>query len=194
MRVYAVRDILKGEEICFNYYGDTLLAMRDISGDSPPTIQELRDDLKSQQTVDAFICYCELCQMEDELKLEEINDYRIKFWKLEKNLYQTQSDSLQYVRLCHEMLDHINSIETLHLFWTDFYARKGLAAALMAKEKDEAKYFLEQYYNSTVIRKGEGSPSLVIVRQYQDLIDFDDLEDTKATPFFREVHKEMHHC
>ena len=190
MRVFAIRDILKGEEICFTYYGDNLLAKRDISDDTPPTIQELKVPLK----VAPFTCYCELCQMEDESKLEEINNYRIKFWKLEKKLYQTESGSLQYIKLCHEMLDHINCSETLHLVWTDFYSRKGFLAALLAKEKEEAKYFSEQYYKSIVIRQGEDSPRAAMTKTYQLLIDYDDLEDTDASPFFRELLKEMHHC
>ena len=89
------------------------------------------------------------------------------------------------------MLDHIKSGGTLHLYWTDLYARQGLSAALLHKKKDEVKYFLEQYYENVVIRKGEDSPSAICARNYHFLIDFDHLEDTDDASFFRELQKEL---
>ena len=177
LRVYAVRDIVKGEEICISYYGDNFLAIRDTPNDTPPIIQDLK--VAKGLSVTPFVCYCKLCQMEDETVLEEMNDYRIKFWKLQKKFYQAQPGSLQYIRICHEVLDYINSNGRLHLFWTDFFSRKGLGSALMVKEKDEAKYFLKQYHESAVIRKGKDSPSAVVARQCQILIESDDLEKTE---------------
>ena len=39
LRVFAVKEIMEGEEICFSYKGDTFLGPKDLSSDTPPSIQ-----------------------------------------------------------------------------------------------------------------------------------------------------------
>ena len=70
IRLYATRNIMKGEEITFSYYGDSL-GRTGISHDSPQTIQQLKDDLNSLMCALPFTCYCEFCQMEDKKKLKD---------------------------------------------------------------------------------------------------------------------------
>ena len=188
IRLYATRDIMKGEEITFSYCGDSL-GRTGISYDSPKTIQEMKVYLKSLINSLSFVCYCEFCQIEDKKKLEEMYDFRHKFSKLqkkikEKNGLPSKQGYHEYIRNCRKMLDHINSSNELHLFWTIFYSKKGMTAAFAARDRIESIYFLKQYYESVVIRNGKGSAIPIMVKLVLDHNKVDENGDTDLNSFF----------
>ena len=198
LRVLAVKDIKEGEEICFTYFGDTIFGIKDLSDDAPPTIQAMKEDFKSHKAVPKFKCMCWLCTTNDKRKLQEINEFRTKFWKLEKKFYQTKPPSQEYLQICRELLEHINSGDTLHLSWTDFYARKGSSAAILAKNTEQLKFFMEEYHKAVVIRRGEDCLSARVAKDYiklanTGLLDSLGMPEVEDASFYKDVLKEMHH-
>ena len=99
--------------------------------------------------------------------------------------------------MCRELLDHINSGNTLHLSLTDFYARKGAATAMLTKNTDPIKFFIEEYHKTVVIRRGEDTVSAKVTEQVNMLANieglFDSLPEVEHASFFKEALKEMHH-
>lgn len=196
LRVFAVRNIMEGEEICFTYHGDTLLAIKDLSKDTPPTIEAMKEEVKSKKAVMSFDCKCWLCTTDDQRRLQEINDYRIKFWKLGRKFYRTKALSQEYIQMCRELLEHINSGDTLHLSVTDFYARKGTMAAMLTKNSNQVKFFIEEYHKAKVIRRGEDTVSAKDTEHVNILANmeglFDSLPEVENASFYKEFLKKMH--
>ena len=179
---------MKGEEITFSYYGDSL-GRTGISHDSPQTTQQLKVDLNSLMTGLSFTCYCEFCQMEDKKKLDEINNFHNKFSKLAKKIKQknelpTKQGYHEYIRNCRKILEHINSGDDLHLFLTGFYSKKGLTAAYSARDRTESIYFLKQYYETVVIRNGKDSGIPIMVKLALDHNKVDENGDIDLNSFF----------
>ena len=82
------------------------------------------------------------------------------------------------------MLDHINSGNELHLFWTIFYSKKGLTAAFAARDRTESIYFLKLYYESVIIRNGKGSAIPIMVKLVLDHNKVDKNGDIDLNSFF----------
>ena len=199
LRVFAVKEIMEGEEICFSYKGDTFLGTNDLSDDTPPSIEAMREAMKSEKYVPKFRCFCWLCTSEDQEKLDQLNNYRIKFWKLEKRFYRTKPPSQEYLKIGRELLEHINSGDSLHISWTDFYARKGMSAALLANNHDHARFFLNEYSKVVKIRRSEDSLSAKMANDYSKLYNVEglmeslELGELENASFYQEVLKQMHH-
>ena len=155
--------------------------------------------MKSEKSVPKFRCFCWICTSEDQEKLEQLNNFRIKFWKLERRFYQTKPSSQEYLRICRELLEHINSGNSLHISWTDFYTRKAMSAALLANNHHQARFFLNEYSKVVKIRRGEDSLSAKMANDYRMLYNVEglmeslELGELENASFFREVLKEMHH-
>jgi len=154
VRISAVRNILKDEELCISYIRDPYCF--EVSHNKHPTIENIRDYLKINY---GFDCICELCSMNEEQR-EEINRHRIKYMELYKRIdaSPTLSDSNQ-INLLLELFEEMEKGKVFSLDLTSHYAIAGFRSAMMCKDYKNADYFINKAYDAKLIAEGEESPT-----------------------------------
>ena len=153
LRIYALRDIKAGIELCTTY--------SHFNG----TIDRIREELKEKWRFD---CECTLCNMKDHEKRQEVETYRLKYWamydKLEIPSNLNHLERLAEVNLIFEVMKKGEMLEqglkSMHSF-------EGFRSALGCKQRLEANYYIEQAYQANLIAEGEFSQK---TKQYLDLM------------------------
>jgi len=142
-RAVAVQNIEKGEELCTSY---SLLTS---------SISETRKELRSKFQFD---CNCRLCTSKDPNTFEVIEKNRILYGKLDSSLDRTGRGNHK------ERLQNIEQIfsamETGQLSFPGLVARNafdGFQAALLDKNRMEAKRYIDQAYEANLIAEGKDS-------------------------------------
>lgn len=162
LRIYALRDIKSGIELCTTY------------SHFDGTINRIREELKEKWRFD---CECTLCNMKDHEKRQEVETNRLKYWamydKLEIPSNLNHLERLAEINLIFEVMEKGEMLEqglkSMHFF-------EGFRSALVCKQRLKANYYIEQAYQANLIAEGEFSPK---TKQYLDLI-----ENPQNDPYF----------
>jgi len=142
-RAVAVQNIEKGEELCISY---SLLTS---------SISETRKELRSKFQFD---CNCRLCSSKDPNAFEVIEQNRILYGKLDDSLDRTghgnHKERLQKIRQI------FSAMEAGKLYFPVLIARyafDGFQAALLDKNRMEAKRYIDHAYEANLIAEGKDS-------------------------------------
>ena len=162
LRIYALRDIKEGMELCTTY------------SNFDGTIDRIREELKEKWRFD---CECTLCNMKDHEKRQEVETYRLKYWamcdKLEMPSNLSHLERLAEVSLIFDVMEKGEMLEqglkSMHSF-------EGFRSALVCKQRLKAKYYIEQAYRANLIAEGEFSQK---TKQYLDL-----MKNPQNDPYF----------
>jgi len=162
VRISAVRNILKGEELCISYIRDPYCF--EVSHNKHPTIENIKDYLKFSY---GFDCICELCSMNEEQR-EEIDRHRMKYMELYNRIdgFPTLSDSNQ-LNLLLELFEEMEKGKVFSLDLTSHYAIMGFRSAMICKDYKNSDYFINKAYDAKLIAEGEESPT---TKQYFSML------------------------
>merc|ERR1712060_592540 len=163
MRVYAIQDIAKDEEICIEYVD---MRIHNV----PPTINLVKEILRSRW---GFDCICELCGNLDEKRREEIENHRISYWLLYKNSEKNKSfDTIQEagmtIKFHEDLLQQMSKAkrfsvrDRMEYAFTGLLTIKGNSKWYRSKPNDrkrKAKYFYQVAEEALLICEGNDGPS-----------------------------------
>ena len=151
-RIFAVKDIQKGEELCMDYGG---------YGSRFSSLKDRKEMLKDQYDFD---CVCELCTM-DECKYREIESARVRFKKLEEQIPKTTDPRIvgSLIKERFEMMEKgllmFPSLVALHAN-DSFQLANGLG------NQEEARRFAKMAYDSLVIIYGKNNSRSKLYKLY----------------------------
>lgn len=145
-RIFAVRNIKKGEELCITYI--------DWSKNSYGQ-GKARLKLKC-----GFECMCEICDRQNEKKRLEFAIFWETYNRLDKqigvsDLFISPSENLEAVD------EILNAMEEFGWMWHSLIARNaydGFQLALVCRHRRKANRFIKQAYEANMIAEGEYSP------------------------------------
>ena len=184
LRIYAVRDIAKEEEICIEYY--------DLGAyDEPPTIKHVNEELMTSWKFD---CKCELCGNDDVKTRKEIEKHRILYWKLLQKMDKKDMPPQMQADLCMAILTQMNHAKHWSPLDRANYGTMGFVAmmkvfAKLPQTPEEIKqagrqtmehgkrvvllsdYFIKVQKDAYLITEGEDGPHSFLWNKYGNLID-----------------------
>lgn len=167
MRVYAIQDIAKDEEICLDYV-DMKIGLPKIDN-PPPNLNMVKEILQSRWEFD---CNCELCGNPDKEMREEIVKHRISYWQLFQNfalsfkdftLLDTE-DALIDVELSEKLLQQMSKAKQYSVRDKLLYAMNGLSVVMVknvwspTERKRKARYFYQISEEALLICEGIDGP------------------------------------
>ena len=153
-RIYAVKDIQKGEELSIDYGG---------YGSRFSTLKERQEMLLDKYD---FTCECELCTMDND-KYNEIESARVRYKRLEEQIPKTTDPQTigSLIKERYEMMEKgqlmIPSLVALHAN-DSFQLANGLG------NQEEARRYAKMAYDSLVIKYGKDNPRSKLYRLYLD--------------------------
>lgn len=140
-RVYAVRNIQKGEELCTAYV--SLFDSHDVR----------RKKLEERY---GFECTCRLCEM-NLAERSEIENARIKYKELEREITSTPNPE-HILRLMKEKYLLMSSGQIMFPRFIRMHAFDCIQLALAFGNLDEANKYIEKGYQATLIEEGKKGP------------------------------------
>ena len=151
LRIAAIRDIKKGEELCYAYLSF------DKSFGMPPTVENVKEYLKAGY---GFDCNCELCSLKDKEVLKKIESHRVKYWKLTQKIENIANDisPTDLLSHYHDLFEHMENGKLFCPGSISLHATIGFKIALTCKQYEKADYYIKQAYNASVINLGDDHP------------------------------------
>ena len=153
-RIYAIKDIKKGEELCLDYGG---------YGSRFSSLMDRQNMLKDKYD---FVCHCELCTMNED-KYKVIESARVRYKKIEEQIPKTTDPQMvgSLIKERYEMMEKgqlmIPSLLALHAN-DSFQLANGLG------NQEEAKRFAKLAYDSLVIKYGKTNSRSKLYKLYLD--------------------------
>ena len=140
-RVFAVRSIKKGEELCQTY---CLL-----SGDRLRVKKELKHNYR-------FDCMCALCDMKDEEQRTSIEKYRVRYWELEEIMEDmTNSTPRELLCIVNEIFEVMEKGKISSPLLIYRHAFDGFRFALACGEDEQADHYIKKAYKASLIAFGD---------------------------------------
>ena len=181
IKLFAIRDISKGEELCISYIRDPYTFELNFS--KPPTLKNIHRYLKDEY---GFECKCQLC-CKKKKDQEEINRYRIKYMALYKAIDTcTILDGNEQLALLIDLFETMEKGNVQSLDLTSHYAMMGFNLTLMWEQFTHSKYFIEKAYNAKLGLEGENGPT---AKYYLELI-----KNPSMWRMYIDEYMEKHEC
>ena len=151
-RIFAVKDIKKGEELCIDYGG---------YGSRFSSLKDRKEMLKDKYDFD---CGCELCTMDD-CKYREIESARVRFKKLEEQIPKT-TDPQIVGSLIKERFEMMEKGQLMFPSLLALHANDSFQLANGLGNQEEARRFAKMAYDSLVIIYGKTNSRSKLYKLY----------------------------
>ena len=151
-RIFAVKDIKKGEELCMDYGG---------YGSRFSSLKDRKEMLKDKYD---FECGCELCTM-DECDYRIIESARVRFKKLEEQIPKT-TDPRIVGSLIKERFEMMEKGQLMFPSLVALHANDSFQLANGLGNQEEARRFAKMAYDSLVIIYGKTNPRSKLYKLY----------------------------